>query len=158
MSDSSGFLNVGGPSGLTDDEANYIYNVEVLGLPPRKAAQLAGMPVAKLTKPHIMQAREHVKRELRGAMAITKDDVVFGMRDAIDRARILGEPATEIAGWKEIARILGYDAAQRVDVNLHASIDVLRHQVRQLSDEELMRAVGADSVIDADFYVVRNDA
>ena len=30
------------PAGLTDEEANFVYNAEVLGLPMRKAASMAG--------------------------------------------------------------------------------------------------------------------
>src|SRR5690606_38125020 len=75
-------------NGLTAEEAQFVYNCEVLGLPVRKAASMAGMPPTMVAKPHLQQARELLKRELRGAVNITKDDVVFGMREAIARARI----------------------------------------------------------------------
>ena len=66
------------PPGLTPEEANFVYNVEVLGLPARKAAQLAGMPFTRAIKGHIIQARELVKRELRANMVITREDVIAG--------------------------------------------------------------------------------
>lgn len=69
-------------SALKDEEANFVYNVEVLGLPVKKAASMAGMPLGRLNAPHIIQAREITKRELRSALAITKEDVVFGMTEA----------------------------------------------------------------------------
>ena len=36
------------PSGMTTEEVNFVYNAEVLGLPARKAASMAGMPVGRI--------------------------------------------------------------------------------------------------------------
>lgn len=140
------------PSHLTNEEAQFVYNVEVLGLPARKAADMAGMPAAKMSAPHILQARELAKRDLRGSVALTKEDVVHGMHEAIGRAKILAEPMTEIIGWEKIAKLLGYDTPQKIDVNIHASLEVLQSHVRGMSDEELAKLLGANSVIDGDFY------
>lgn len=144
-------------SQLTSEEENYVYNVEVLGLPAKKAAQLADMPLGTMNKPHIMQARELIKKELRGSIAITKDDVIYGIRDAIGRAQILGEPATEIIGWEKIGKLMGFDAPQKVDVNITASIDVLKTHVRTMTDTELSKLLGAHDVIDGDFYRIGQD-
>lgn len=145
------------PQHLTQDEVEFVYNVEVLGLPVRKAATMAGMPIARIMASHIVQARETVKRELRGAMKITKEDVVQGYKEAVDRARVLGEPAVEIMGWKEISKILGYDAPTKVDINISASIDVMQTQVRGMDDASLAKLIGAENVIDADFYELGRD-
>lgn len=143
------------PSHLTQDEAQFVYGVEVLGLPVRKAAELAGMSLTKINDGHIMQAREAAKRELRGVTHITKDDVVFGVRDAIDRARLLAEPATEIKGWETISKLLGYDAPSKIDVNVRETVEVIQKQVRALPDAELVRMLGAGNVIDGQFYEVK---
>ncbi|MBT9153404.1 MAG: hypothetical protein DDT39_00061 [Firmicutes bacterium] len=55
-------------------------------------------------------------------------------------------------GWKEIAKILGYDAPTKIDINISASIDVMQTQVRGMDDAALAKLIGADNVIDADFY------
>lgn len=144
-------------SGLTAEEAQFVFNCEVLGLPVRKAASMAGLPATMVSKPHLQQARELLKREVRGAVNITKEDVVHGMREAIDRARILAEPATEIIGWKEIAKLLGYDSPQKIDVNITATIDVLKAHVRTMDDTALAELLGARGVIDVDFYRLGHD-
>lgn len=113
------------------------------------------MLVTKINKPHIVQARQLAKQELRDTMAITKDDVVHGVRDAIDRARIIAEPSTEIRGWEVISRLLGFDAPTKIDVNLRESIHVVQQQVRSLPDEELVKMLGAGNVIDGEFYQVK---
>lgn len=140
------------PAGLTDEEANFVYNAEVLGLPMRKAASMAGMPVSRAVKPHIVQARETVKRELRGNLGFTREDIVAGYQDAIGIARMQGDAVPMIAGWKETAKILGLDAPQRIDINLQASIEVQQAQIRTLSTEDLLKRLGAGDTIDGEFY------
>lgn len=139
---------------LTPEESQFVYNLEVLGLPLARAARDAGVGINLAYQPHIIQARDLLKRTLRETTKITKDDVVFGMHDAIGRAKILGEPATEIRGWEAIAKILGYDAPQKIDINVRESINVIRDNLRELPDEELLRLADDKRVIDADFYVV----
>ena len=141
------------PQGLTSDEANFVYNTEVLNLPARTAARMAGMSIAKIAAPHIIQAREVAKKALQGHMAITKEDIVHGYKEAIDMAKILAEPMTMLVGWEKVAKILGHDQPQRVDINIHASVEVQKNVIRALSDDELVRQLGADNVIDAEFYV-----
>lgn len=140
--------------GLTDAEANFIYNVEVLDLPTKKAAQLAGLPYSATTKAHIVQSRELLRIQLRGDLNVTKADATYGIKEAINRARLLGEPMVEIAGWDRLIKLHGLDAPQRVDINIKASLDVVSKQVRSMSDDELIRALGADRIIDADFNEV----
>ena len=142
------------PAGLNDEEANFVYNVEVLGLPMRKAASMAGMPVSRAVKPHIVQARELVKRELRGNLGFTKEDIVAGYQDAIGMARMVADPVAMIAGWKETAKILGLDAPSRIDINLQASVEVQQATIRTMSTDDLLKRLGAGDVIDAEFHEV----
>lgn len=89
---------------------------------------------------------------MRASLEITRDDVIHGMREAVDRARLLGEPMTEITGWEKIAKLLGFEPAKRVDVNLNASIDATVSHVRRMSDADLVRLAGATDIIDGEFY------
>lgn len=146
------------PTGLTDEEANFVYNIEVLGMPARAAAKMAGMPFSRAIKPHIVQARDLVKRELRGNLGFTREDVVAGYQDAISIARMQGDAVPMIAGWKETAKILGLDAPQRIDINLQASIEVQQAQIRTLPTEDLLKRLGAGDIIDAEFYESGSEA
>lgn len=146
------------PSGLTQAEAEFVWNLEGLGLPGRRAASLAGVPYGLMCKPQIVQAREALKTAMRGAMALTRDDVLFGIREAIDRARLISEPATEIMGWEKIAKIAGLDAPQKIDINITASVAVLKGHVRAMSDADLAKFVGGTgNIIDVDFYPVKGE-
>lgn len=139
---------------LTDAEAQFVYNVEVLLLPAKRAADMAGMPFAHAYADHIKQARELVKAEVNSNIGFTKEDVVRGMHDAIGRARIINEPMTEIVGWEKIAKIMGLEASQKVDVNVTSTLEVINGNMRNLSDEALTRLVGAGHIIDGAFYEV----
>lgn len=139
-------------SHLTNPEAEFVYNVEVLGLPLKKAAQLAGFPFTRAQEPHIRQAREMMRKELQGELRVSKEDSARGILDAIERAKLLGEPATEIIGWKEINQMYGHNAPQVVDINLRESITVVQHRVKSLPDAELVKLLGAGDIIDGEFY------
>lgn len=142
---------------LTPNESEFVYNVEVLGLPVVRSASLAGLPIHGAYKPHLQEARRLVAIELRGKAQFTREDVNAGIHDAIQRAQMLNEPSTEIKGWTEIARINGLDAPQRVDINVQTSVEVLQKTVRTMSDEEIMAALpDARDVVDAEFYVVND--
>lgn len=143
----------GGVVGLTNEEASYVYNVEVLGLPVKKAALMAGMPINLVSKPIIQQARTQLRKQVRGDLLLTREDIVHGMMDAVGRAKLFGEPATEIIGLKEVARLMGFDQPQKIDVNVKATIEVMMQQARGMSLEELMVGVpGAGEVLDVEFY------
>lgn len=158
MTDPSATELAGLPSfnGLTAEEAQFVYNVEVIGLPVRAAASQAGMPVTMISKPHLMQARELLRREVRGSCQVTKEDVTFGIKDAIARAVIINEPMTEIAGWDRLVKLHGLDAPTKVDISINTTIEVLQTHMRGMSDAELALAVG-DGIIDASFVRIGHD-
>lgn len=116
---------------------------------------MAGLPLSRINDGIIIQARERTRNELRGSVAITKEDVVFGMREAIHRAQLIAEPSTEIRGWEAIAKLLGFDSAQKIDINVRESVTVIQRQVRELPDTRLVELLGAGNVLDADFYEVK---
>lgn len=138
---------------LSVEEAQFVYLSTVLELPLRAAAKMAGLPMTMVSKPHLQQAREMLKREMRGSLP-SKEDIIFGMLDAVGRAKIIAEPATEIMGLEKVAKLMGYDAAQKIDINITASISALKQHIVQFDDAQLAELVGARDVIDGDFYRV----
>ena len=142
------------PSGLTDDEANFVYNVEVLNMPARLAARQAGMPASKILADHIVQARAMVRQQMMVRTAFTREEWVNRTYEAVERAKLLADPMAEIAGMKEIGKALGLYEPQKIDINLKASMEALAQHAKTLPDDELMSRLGASSIIDADFYEV----
>ncbi len=142
---------------LTQEEEKFLYNLEVLGLPQQRAADMAGVgnPSALLKKPEVANARETLRAATRARVNITKDDVIRGYLDAVQDAKLLGDPMAQIAGWREISKSLGYDAPREVKITINGTAKEVRKQVAQLTDNDLVDLLGADSVIDGDFYVVK---
>jgi hypothetical protein len=144
---------------LSEQEQMFLYQLEVVGLPVIRAAEIAGVnsPYYLLKKAHIVAAREQYREAVRGRTDFTREDVVFGLKEAIDQAKVLADPMAQIAGWREISKLKGYDKAPSISINLHGTIDQMRRQIQALPTEELMRLAG-ENVLDADFYRVTDDA
>ena len=144
------------PSMLTAAEAEFVYNVEALSMSIRGAARLAGVEATVASRPHVKQAREHMREELNGELRVSKEDIMRQMLDAVDRARLLSKPEVEIMGLREVGALAGHYKAPTIDVNLHATVEVLQKNIRQISTEDLIKQLDADEIIDVAFYPVQH--
>lgn len=72
---------------------------------------------------------------------ISRQDVVQGILDAINRAKLQAEPATEIAGWKEIGKILGHYAPETKKVVFTDDQDKVVRKLESMSTQELLEMV-----------------
>lgn len=142
---------------LTPKEAQFLHNLEVLQLPVGRAAAIAGISNQSetLRKPAVMAARDEIRAAVARRVNITKEDVINGIKDAIEQAKLIDEPMTQIAGWREIAKMLGYDAPKQVNVTISGTVKEVRRQISALTDSELVESLGAGDVIDGDFYEPR---
>lgn len=141
---------------LEPEEERFIYNLDVMGLPASKAASLAGVsdPAALLAKPHIAHYREVQKRTIRAKTEITREDVIAIVVEAIDMGRLIARPDIMINGAKELNRMLGYDAAKKIDLNVMNGSGVPQ-ELRAMTLDEVLQLAGKAGAIDADFTEVR---
>lgn len=147
---------------LTEVEVLFLYNVEVVGLTVIRAAEICGVksPYNLLKKPHMVVARAKYREAIRGDVDFSRDDVVFGMKEAIDQAKVLGDPMAQIAGWREIGKIKGYDKVPQVNITLTGTIEDFKKQLVNMPTERLLELAGTN-ILDGDFYRVQetsNDA
>ena|SRR5690606_6294352 len=146
--------------GLDEQEQQLLYNVEVLGLSVKRAGAMAGVadPHAMLQRGNVMVAREKLRGALRERLQITREDVVNGIKTAIDQAVILADPMAQIAGWREIAKILGIDKTPNVNVHIQGTLEQVQKQLQGLPLEQLMKEAGQiGNVVDVDFYRVQHE-
>jgi len=142
---------------LTPEEQKLVYNIEVLGMPANRAADLCGMTTTymnALTKPEVMEARAKLKGHLRASTSITREDVIAGYKEAIDMARMMNEAMPMIAGWTAISKILGFDKPQEVKIVIESNVREMRKQIRALPESELLRLADESNIIDGDFYPI----
>lgn len=140
---------------LSKSEQDLLHHVEVYGMNPTRAGKLLGIdsPSDVLKRPHVMAARESMRRTVQARTAITKQDVIEGMKRAIDQGYDIGDPSAQIRGWAEIGKLLNFYEAQKVDIRLSGTIRDMRQELASTPDDELLRLVGEESnVIDGDFY------
>lgn len=140
---------------LSKEEADLVHHVEVYGMNPTRAGQLLGIanPHDVLKKPHVVAARESLKRTHQAKKKITKADVQDGIIAAIQQGYDIGDPASQIRGWVEIAKMEGFYEPAKLDIRLEGTVREIRKSLAEIPDDELLKLVGPDAnVIDVDFY------
>ena len=71
-----------------------------------------------------------------------------GFLEAIDIARAKSDPAGIVAGWREIAKMCGFYAPERKQVELSAAACAHRQRIADMSDEELAELIVAGAEAD----------
>ena len=79
------------------------------------------------------------KRKYEEASQMTRKQVMDGLIEGIEMAKLLAEPATVINGWKTVGQMCGYFEPIRKKVELTVSGEVFMHKLEQMSDADLMK-------------------
>lgn len=128
-----------------------------LGMKHNQACQFAGIERSTGSrmkkKPHVRAMLEELKAEAREQFNISRDDVIKGLSDAIQDAKLLADPTAQISGWREIGKMLGYYAPEEKKLILTAGQQRLRDQLEDMSEEDLLQLADT-SAIDGEFEVI----
>lgn len=76
---------------------------------------------------------------------IRREDVLAGFLVAIQRASDQDNPAAMISGWREVAKLLGFNEPERISVQLSDDHQGLRKKYEQMSDQELLEIASRDA-------------
>lgn len=115
----------------------------VQGSTPVAAARIAGykdpssMARSLEKDERIRLAVEYTLRNQLHELEFTREDVLRGFYDAI---RMASSAAEMIAGWREIAKIQGLYAPQRMEIDV-----THREALARMSDSELAQAAAIDA-------------
>ena len=141
---------VGEPGSLTELQCEFVRLV-ASGLSPTQAARQVGYSDPRSYAGQLMMldkiksAIAEQRAQYEEAGKLTKAEVVEGFKGAIERAKLIGEPLTEIAGWRELAKLAGYyEQTTRVEVSVTG--DVTLRQLQQMSDAELLKLVEGEII------------
>lgn len=105
--------------------------------------------------PKILEAIAAERLEYAKASGMTKQKVIEGFSEAIDLARIKGEPLAMVAGWREIGKMCGFYEAQKTKIEVSVQGEVLINRLKTMSDAELLAmAEGDPTVLEGSFNVV----
>ena len=135
------------PSAITEKQEKFV-DAKMLGLNDKQAVLSAGLssvPSAIAVRDQLAAAR----RWLTNATQITRLDVIEGVIDGIEMARMQGDAGNVIKGWTEVGKILGHYAPEVKKIELSMEQGRLRSKFEALTDEELL-AIQEGRVIDGD--------
>lgn len=148
---------------LNEQEWKFVQNLAT-GMPKSAAARLAGYAHAKdvtgdlLRRPHVAKALAVEQAKYAEAADVSRKDVIDGLREAIERAKLAGEPGTEIMGWREIAKICGHYAPEVKKVQLSDDAQRLLKRFEDMDDRQLAELAATRNAlpeaIDGEFHRV----
>lgn len=125
-----------------------------MGMTQQAALEAAGLsPTANTGNKESVLKRPYVQDMIAAARArtaeenqITRASVLDGLKEAIDLARINGDPAVMVAGWREIGKMCGFYEAVKVKVDVSGNAVAFSAKLMQMSDEELLRLAGGETI------------
>ena len=144
---------------LAPREHAFVENV-TMGMSQTAAAANAGYSTAKMSgsklmrKSHVLDAVRARRGELRETFRIKREDVLIGLREAIKDAKLLSDPTAQIAGWREIGRMLGYYEPERKIIELSDHTPTAIQQLQEISTSELLELAGPSTTIDGEFTLL----
>ena len=137
--------------------------VGVMGMTRKQAAAFSGMPKSTVdsilsrgeVKEYIQDMQEAAAKECQ----VSRQDVIRGMKRAIDHAEMVSEPGVELRGWEAIAKLEGMNAPERHIHDLPEDTKKLMEAMQSMSDSQLVDMAGQRELIElsSDDYKVEDN-
>lgn len=130
---------------LSGMEAEFIHNFAAIGLTGPKAAAAAGYEAKNahlqlLKDPKIRYAIAEQYERNNKTLQYSREDIMAGMKEAIELARCGSDPTAMIRGWTEIGKLAGhYQQAPVVTINVLQAKTL--DDMKTLTQDELLSLV-----------------
>lgn len=148
---------------LTEKQKLFVTHL-IKGNKQTHSARLAGfanpdIEGSRLMKlPKIRESMRYLQRKMEKANDMTRKKVMDGMLEAIDMAKVQGEPGVMVAGWREIGRMCGYYAAEKKQIDINITAKRAVDKLETMSDAELLEMIEEDSsAIEGEFTEIVED-
>lgn len=89
----------------------------------------------------VKKALAEAREELSSASQIKRADVIDGIMEAINLARLAADPATMIKGWTEVGKILGHYAPEVKKLEITDNQKRLQSKYEAMTDEDLLKII-----------------
>lgn len=147
---------------LTEMQVAYVEN-RAFGLNKQDSAKAAGYAASSAPStatqleqlPAITEAMAAERAKNARYAGVTRQDVIDGIKEAIEQAKLLAEPMAQIAGWREIAKICGHYAPEVKELRLTGSQEAKVKEMQALTDDELLKLAEGE-VIEGESKRVEN--
>jgi len=143
---------------ITDEQKRLVEGL-FAGLTKKQALARAGfresMNINRYFRdnPHLEDYAKHLQSEERKKWRVSREQVTQGLMEAIQDAKMLEEPNTQINGWRELGRLHGLYAPEEKKVTLSAEKSEQMRQIEEASVEELLDMTGHE-MIEGDFELI----
>lgn len=101
-----------------------------------RGAHVTGCRLLRNVK--VAQALQVSQQSVARRLELDRNKVLAEIREAIDLARVQGNPMVMIAGWREIAKMCGFYAQGTRRVVLSGDARVRMARLEAMTDEELL--------------------
>jgi hypothetical protein len=100
-----------------------------------------GIGYRLVRQPNILALKAKYAAQYEEEAQMTRKQVMDGLKESIDMARLMSEPATMITGWKTIAQMCGYMAPVETKLKIDVTGNVTMTKLTQMTDAELLEAI-----------------
>jgi phage terminase small subunit len=137
---------------LTAKQARFVQEYLVdgngAGAAVRAGYGVGGAKVAAcrlLTRDNVQKAVQARQAADATRLSLRREDVLKGLLEAVDQARVQSNPMGMIAGLRELARLMGFypDPKARLDATVAVTGNVDMDRLSRLSDAELLKIIAA---------------
>lgn len=146
---------------LTSQQEQFVM-LHMRGLSPTAAARAAGYKHPERAGPGLLrtksvqQAIELVSEKAFGDMRVTREQLTIDLYNAHSHAANASE---EVMALREIGKLHGLYAPQEKKISMDADIKVTNtKQIERLTDEQLIKQLGEEIVLDPDDYHTIDDS
>lgn len=132
---------------LTEKQRLFVKNWAA-GDTPMNAAIRAGYSEGGATlsyrlirMPNILALYEQEKKAYEDSVQMTRKRVMEGLLEGVEMAKLMAEPASMIAGWREIGKMCGYYEPVKKKIDINVQGNVVMQRMERMTDEELMKLI-----------------
>lgn len=102
-----------------------------------------GMKVVyRLAKmPNVLALKSQYELKWEEENQMSRKRVMDGMLESIEMAKLMSEPSSMIAGWREIGKICGYYAPVEHKVKVDVTGNIMLDKLNAMSDAELLKII-----------------
>jgi phage terminase small subunit len=141
-----------------------VLNHIISGLSRSAAVQAAGYNFKNpskgcasiLHRPAVRARFAELQTQAADRAQISQDDIIEGFKAAINDAQMTSDPQAQIAGWREIAKVLGFYAPKLTKIEVSKTEARARKELSAMTEKELIEMAGSDDVIEGEFSLIED--
>lgn len=126
--------------------------VAVMGMTHAEAAAYANVSKKSVSALLAHEKVQQYIKDLQEAHAkrlnVGRERVIEGMLEAIEHAKQMNEPATQIRGWEAIAKMQGHNAPERHVHELPEETQRMLATMQNMTDDQVAKLADMDGVVE----------